>query len=85
MDRDEMRNLAESAKAELAKIKAADTPENESRLISLLAKFGVQVKRLKLKSPERYKLILPDGGGSLERLSLLDLEHFSLKFTDPTN
>ncbi len=74
MDRDERAKLAELVKSELAAIEAADTPENEARIIKMAADKGIKITRLRKKNASRYKMTA--GKGSVEPLTLLDIEKF---------
>lgn len=76
-----MKAAAERAFAQHAKVKAADTAENEARLVAELNKHGVLVSRLKKSSPYRYRVKNPDGS-SFEPASLLDLEGLLDKITN---
>ena len=82
MDLMELSALKERTRLELEAIKTADTPENEARLIAALASLGVKITRLRLKTPQRYRVKLANG--SIERSNLLDLERMLAKLSSTT-
>ncbi|MEJ6783771.1 hypothetical protein [Aminobacter sp. Piv2-1] len=82
MYRNELQKIAADAKAQLEAIKAADTPENEKRLVSLLASRGVKITKLRRKNPARYRATLKNG--SMEPVTLHDLEGLLAKLSTNT-
>lgn len=77
MDKLDMQQLALKARSEAEAIRAADTPENEERVIALLATKGVKVTRLKLKKAQRYNMTL--ASGHIGPVTLLDLQRQCMK------
>lgn len=78
MDKTELRELAAQVAAKSEAIKAFDTPENEKRLIELLATRQIKVTKRKKKAADRYKITMQDG--SIEPATLLDLNDIAIKF-----
>jgi hypothetical protein len=77
MDKEALRALVIEAKAKSEATKAFDTPENEKRMIDLLATRGIKVTKLRKKSPERYAFT--SGNARIEPVSLLDLNDMCIK------
>lgn len=77
MDRLEMQRIAMEANKEAEAIRAADTPENEERVIGLLTAKGLKVTRLKKKSAQRYNVTTANA--SFGPVTLLDLQRQCVK------
>jgi len=78
MEREQPKAAAANANALMERIRAADTPENEAKLISKLAERDVRITRKNKKSAARYRVIFPNGS-SIEPATLLDLEAMCVK------
>ncbi|CUX20071.1 hypothetical protein G6L34_07915 [Agrobacterium tumefaciens] len=77
MDREELRAFAIKAKSNLEAERAFDTPENERRLIDLLATRDIKVTKRRKKAPNRYAVVTPTS--RIEPASLLDLNDMCIK------
>lgn len=77
MDKLDMQQLVRNAKIEGEAIRAADTPENEERVLGLLASKGLKVTRLKRKSAQRYNVTTANA--SFGPVTLLDLQRQCVK------
>jgi hypothetical protein len=72
MTRDELKALVADAQQRESEIRAADTPQNEARLVKLLQSKGITVKGGRQKGPQRYTAKLSNG--SIGPVTLFDLE-----------
>jgi len=77
MDRSELSRPGREARC-WEDINAADTVENEARLIRRFVAHGMKVRRLAVNAPQRYIIVCADGS-VIERASLFDMGRMAAK------
>jgi hypothetical protein len=77
VNRDEIESIINAAPKLKAEIYAADTPENEARLMRLMKSKGIIVKRGRQKGPRRYTVAVPNG--IIGPVTLFDVEDIWMK------